>query len=154
MTCCEMEKPIMMSPSGTSQDTVAESARRCMTDTFTGAGGRSGEEGKGRGRLKWDEQSLFAVTERMQRNKRSLPHKFHRRCHSFVVFLLVLQVLIFCTLIISMFSLFLQVVSVPICVFVTCSVVCSCFCSYFPSALSCLSVTRMFPFINHFTRCL
>lgn len=34
----------MMSPSGTSQDTVAESARRCMTDTFTGAGGRSGGE--------------------------------------------------------------------------------------------------------------
>lgn len=33
-----------MSPSGTSQDTVAESARRCMTETLTGAGGRS--EGK------------------------------------------------------------------------------------------------------------
>lgn len=31
-----------MSPSGTSQDTVAESAFRCMTDTLTGAGGRSG----------------------------------------------------------------------------------------------------------------
>lgn len=42
LTCCEMEKPIIMSPSGTSQDTVAESARRCMTDTLTGAGGRSG----------------------------------------------------------------------------------------------------------------
>lgn len=41
LTCCEMEKPIIMSPSGTSQDTVAESALRCMTDTLTGAGGRS-----------------------------------------------------------------------------------------------------------------
>lgn len=42
LTCCEIENPIIMSPSGTSQDTVAESARRCMTDTLTGAGGRSG----------------------------------------------------------------------------------------------------------------
>lgn len=33
---------MMMSPSGTSQDTVAESALRCMTDILTGAGGRSG----------------------------------------------------------------------------------------------------------------
>lgn len=41
-TCCEIEKPIITSPSGTSQDIVAESARRCMTDTLTGAGGRSG----------------------------------------------------------------------------------------------------------------
>lgn len=41
VTCCEIEKPIIMSPSGTSQDTVAESARRCMTETLTGAGGRS-----------------------------------------------------------------------------------------------------------------
>lgn len=41
-TCWEIEKPIITSPSGTSQDTVAESARRCMTDTLTGAGGRSG----------------------------------------------------------------------------------------------------------------
>jgi len=41
LTCCEIEKPIIISPSGTSQDTVAESARRCMTDTLTGAGGRS-----------------------------------------------------------------------------------------------------------------
>lgn len=32
----------MTSPSGTSQETVAESALRCMTDTLTGAGGRSG----------------------------------------------------------------------------------------------------------------
>lgn len=32
---------MMMSPSGTSQDTVAESERRCVTDTLTGAGGRS-----------------------------------------------------------------------------------------------------------------
>lgn len=44
LTCCEMEKPIIISPSGTSQDTVAESARRFMTDTLTGAGGRSGGE--------------------------------------------------------------------------------------------------------------
>lgn len=44
ITCCEMEKPIIMSPSGTSHDIVAESARRCMTDTLTGAGGRSGGE--------------------------------------------------------------------------------------------------------------
>lgn len=44
LTCCEIEKPIIISPSGTSQDIVAESARRCMTDTLTGAGGRS--EGK------------------------------------------------------------------------------------------------------------
>lgn len=42
LTCCEMEKPIIISPSGTSQNTVAESARRFMTDTLTGAGGRSG----------------------------------------------------------------------------------------------------------------
>ncbi len=41
-TCWEMENPMMMSPSGTSQDTVAESALRCMTETLTGAGGRSG----------------------------------------------------------------------------------------------------------------
>ena len=46
-TCCETEKPMMMSPSGTSQDTVAESARRCMTDTLTGAGGRSEREETG-----------------------------------------------------------------------------------------------------------
>lgn len=39
-----MEKPIIISPSGTSQVTVAESARRFMTDTLTGAGGRSGRE--------------------------------------------------------------------------------------------------------------
>lgn len=43
-TCCEMEKPIIMSPSGTSQETFAESARRFMTETLMGAGGRS--EGK------------------------------------------------------------------------------------------------------------
>lgn len=35
---------MMMSPSGTSQDTVAESERRCMTETLTGAGGRSERE--------------------------------------------------------------------------------------------------------------
>lgn len=43
LTCCKMEKPIITSPSGTSQDTVTESALRCMTDTLTGAGGRSGQ---------------------------------------------------------------------------------------------------------------
>lgn len=41
-----MEKPMIISPSGTSHDTVAESARRCMTDTLTGAGGRSEGEYK------------------------------------------------------------------------------------------------------------
>lgn len=35
---------MMISPSGTSQDTVAESDRSCVTDTLTGAGGRSAEE--------------------------------------------------------------------------------------------------------------
>lgn len=44
-TCCRTEKPIMMSPSGTSQVTVAESALRFMTDTLTGAGGRSAKQG-------------------------------------------------------------------------------------------------------------
>lgn len=44
LTCCEIEKPIIISPSGTSQETVAESARRCMTDTLTGAGGLSGRK--------------------------------------------------------------------------------------------------------------
>lgn len=39
---------MMMSPSGTSQETVAESERRCMTDTLTGAGGRSEGERKQR----------------------------------------------------------------------------------------------------------
>lgn len=41
-----MEKPMMMSPSGTSQDTVAESALRCITETLTGAGGRSRKKNK------------------------------------------------------------------------------------------------------------
>ena len=40
-TCWEIEKPMITSPSGTSQLTVAESALRWVTDTLTGAGGRS-----------------------------------------------------------------------------------------------------------------
>lgn len=54
-----MEKPMIISPSGTSHDTVAESALKCMTDTLTGAGGRSEGEHRDKKKKQKTERGLL-----------------------------------------------------------------------------------------------